>query len=68
MGHDPHKQRPNVKFDGVLSSVMMARVFLSNGSGLQMSTLRNIVLAWVLTLPAAMMLSAFLYILFSKVL
>jgi inorganic phosphate transporter, PiT family len=30
-----------------------------------MSTLRNIALAWVLTLPAAMMLSGSLYWLFS---
>jgi PiT family inorganic phosphate transporter len=51
----------------VLSSGV-AGTMAANGSGLQMSTLRNIVLAWVLTLPAAMMLSAFLYILFSKVL
>ena len=40
----------------------------ANGSGLQMSTLRNIALAWVLTLPAAMLLSATLYVLFSKIL
>jgi phosphate/sulfate permease len=30
-------------------------------SGLQWSTIRNIALAWVLTLPAAMMFSGFLY-------
>src|SRR6201993_3201409 len=36
----------------------------ANGSGLQLSTIRNIALAWVLTLPMAMMLSAGLYILF----
>ena len=36
----------------------------ANGSGLQLSTLRNIVMAWILTLPVAMMLSAGLYILF----
>jgi PiT family inorganic phosphate transporter len=36
----------------------------ANGSGLQLSTIRNIVLAWVLTLPVAMMLSAGLYVLF----
>jgi phosphate/sulfate permease len=30
--------------------------------------LRNIALAWVLTLPAAMILSASLYALFSKIL
>ncbi len=47
----------------VLSSGV-AGTMAANGSGLQLSTLRNIVLAWVLTLPAAMMLSGFLYILF----
>jgi phosphate/sulfate permease len=36
----------------------------ADGSGLQASTLRNIALAWVLTLPMAMMLSGGLYILF----
>ena len=35
--------------------------------GLQMSTVRNIALAWVLTLPASMMLSAVLYWVFSQV-
>jgi inorganic phosphate transporter, PiT family len=50
----------------VLSSGV-AGTMAANGSGLQMSTLRNIVLAWVLTLPAAMMLSGSLYVLFSRV-
>ena len=45
----------------VLSSGV-AGTMAANGSGLQMSTLRNIALAWVLTLPAAMMLSGFLYL------
>jgi PiT family inorganic phosphate transporter len=36
----------------------------ANGSGLQLATIRNIVLAWVLTLPMAMMLSGGLYTLF----
>jgi inorganic phosphate transporter, PiT family len=34
---------------------------LANSSGLQMGTVRNLLLAWVLTLPAAMTLSAFLF-------
>ena len=50
----------------VLSSGV-AGTMAANGSGLQMSTLRNIALAWVLTLPAAMMLSATLYFVFSHV-
>ena len=33
----------------------------ANGSGLQMATVRTIALAWVLTLPAAMLLSGALY-------
>jgi PiT family inorganic phosphate transporter len=40
----------------------------ANGCGLQMATIRNIVLAWVLTLPAAMMISGFLYWSFSQIL
>ena len=40
----------------------------ANGSGLQWSTIRNIALAWVLTLPAAMILSGVLYLLFSRIL
>ena len=47
----------------VLSSGV-AGTMSANGSGLQLSTLRNIVLAWVLTLPVAMMLSGGLYVLF----
>jgi PiT family inorganic phosphate transporter len=47
----------------VLSSGV-AGTMLANGSGLQWSTLRSIALAWVLTLPAAMILSAALYALF----
>jgi PiT family inorganic phosphate transporter len=44
----------------VLSSGI-AGTMAANGSGLQWSTIRNIALAWVLTLPAAMMISGFLY-------
>ncbi|WP_445228472.1 inorganic phosphate transporter [Comamonas sp. MYb396] len=50
----------------VLSSGI-AGVMTANGSGLQASTLRNIALAWVLTLPCAMLLSGSLYWLFSHV-
>jgi PiT family inorganic phosphate transporter len=38
----------------------------ANGSGLQWSTIRNLLMAWVLTLPAAIMLSATLYVIFSR--
>jgi PiT family inorganic phosphate transporter len=37
----------------------------ANGSGLQWGTVRNIVLAWVLTLPAVMLISGLLYWVFS---
>ena len=51
----------------VLSSGI-AGTMAANGSGLQWSTIRNIALAWVLTLPAAMMISGSLYYLFYKLL
>ena len=44
----------------VLSSGV-AGTMAANKSGLQMSTIRNLLMAWVLTLPAAIMLSASLY-------
>jgi PiT family inorganic phosphate transporter len=50
----------------VLSSGV-AGTMAANGSGLQMSTLRNIALAWLLTLPAAMAISASLYWMFSRI-
>src|SRR5262249_26693403 len=50
----------------VLSSGI-AGTMAANGSGLQLATVRNIALAWVLTLPAAMALSGGLYWLFTRV-
>ena len=47
----------------VLSSGV-AGTMAANGSGGQMSTIRSIALAWVLTLPCAMGLSAFLFFVF----
>jgi PiT family inorganic phosphate transporter len=44
----------------ILSSGV-AGTMTANGSGLQMATIRNIVLAWVLTLPAAMLIAGILY-------
>jgi len=49
----------------VLSSGV-AGTMLANSSGLQMSTVRNLLLAWVLTLPAAMTLSGFLFYAFRQ--
>ena len=39
---------------------------MANHSGLQWATVRNLLMAWVLTLPVAMMLSGFLFVAFSK--
>ena len=50
----------------VLSSGI-AGTMAANGSGLQLSTVRNIALAWVLTLPAAMAISGTLYWAFSTI-
>jgi len=47
----------------VLSSGI-AGTMLANGSGMQWGTLRNIALGWVLTLPAAILLSGSLYFVF----
>jgi PiT family inorganic phosphate transporter len=51
----------------VLSSGI-AGTMTANGSGLQLSTVRNIAMAWILTLPAAMLLSGSLYWIFSRLL
>jgi PiT family inorganic phosphate transporter len=44
----------------VLSSGV-AGTMAANRSGLQWGTVRNLLMAWVLTLPAAMVLSGFLF-------
>jgi inorganic phosphate transporter, PiT family len=49
----------------VLSSGI-AGTMTASGSGLQLSTIRNIAMAWVLTLPAAMLISGSLYWIFSR--
>jgi inorganic phosphate transporter, PiT family len=51
----------------VLSSGV-AGAMTANGSGLQWSTIRNLVMAWVLTMPAAILLSGGLYIAFRHLL
>lgn len=50
----------------VLSSGV-AGSMTANGSGLQMRTLRNLAMAWVLTLPAAILLSGGLYWFFTQI-
>jgi PiT family inorganic phosphate transporter len=49
----------------VLSSGV-AGSMAANGSGLQFATVRNLLLAWVLTLPASILLSGTLYFVLSK--
>ncbi|WP_338478265.1 inorganic phosphate transporter [Pseudomonas trivialis] len=49
----------------VLSSGV-AGTMVANGGGLQMRTIRNLLMAWVLTLPAAILLSGSLYWLFTQ--
>jgi PiT family inorganic phosphate transporter len=49
----------------VLSSGV-AGTMAANGSGLQVATLRNMVMAWVLTLPCSMLLAGILYFIFSS--
>jgi PiT family inorganic phosphate transporter len=48
----------------VLSSGV-AGAMAANGSGLQLATIRNMAMAWVLTLPVAILLSGTLYFIFS---
>lgn len=50
----------------VLSSGV-AGAMAANRSGLQASTVRNLLMAWVMTMPAAILLSGSLFWLFSKV-
>jgi PiT family inorganic phosphate transporter len=50
----------------VLSSGV-AGTMAANGSGLQWATIRNMILAWVLTLPASIILSGTLFFLFRQV-
>jgi PiT family inorganic phosphate transporter len=50
----------------VLSSGV-AGTMAANHSGLQWSTVRNLAMAWVLTLPASMVLSGFLFSIFRRV-
>jgi len=50
----------------VLSSGV-AGTMVANGSGMQWSTVRSIAMAWVLTLPAAMILSGILFFIFRHV-
>jgi PiT family inorganic phosphate transporter len=50
----------------VLSSGV-AGTMAANRSGLQMATIRNLLMAWVLTLPAAILLSGSLYFLFTSI-
>ena len=50
----------------VLSSGV-AGTMAANGSGLQWSTIRNMALAWIMTLPAAMAIAGSLYVIFRQI-
>jgi PiT family inorganic phosphate transporter len=50
----------------VLSSGV-AGTMVANGSGMQWSTVRSIAMAWVLTLPAAMIMSGLLFLFFRQI-
>lgn len=50
----------------ILSSGV-AGTMAANKSGLQMSTVRNMLMAWVLTLPCAILLSGLLFVLFRQI-
>ena len=52
-----YKAPPTVE----LRNVCPVAVMFANRSGLQVGTLRNIVLAWVLTLPACVLLGSLLF-------
>jgi inorganic phosphate transporter, PiT family len=50
----------------VLSSGV-AGAMAANGSGLQWATIKNMALAWVMTLPAAMVIAGSLYVIFRQI-
>jgi PiT family inorganic phosphate transporter len=50
----------------VLSSGVAGTMW-ANKSGLQWSTIRNLIMAWVLTLPASILLAAVLYWMFNQI-
>jgi PiT family inorganic phosphate transporter len=50
----------------VLSSGV-AGTMAANKSGLQMSTIRNLLMAWVLTLPVSIVMAGALYMVFAQV-
>ena len=55
-----------VSITHVLSSGV-AGTMAANQSGLQMSTLRSLAIAWVLTLPVSILLAGTLYAIFSHI-
>jgi PiT family inorganic phosphate transporter len=52
---------------GLPLSSGVAGIMAANGGGLQMATVRNLLMAWVLTLPMAVLLSGSLYWLLSHI-
>lgn len=54
-------------YDHACALVGRCRHLAANQSGVQLSTVRNLALAWILTLPAAVILAGGLFGLFSQV-
>lgn len=54
-------------FDHPRAELGVAGTMVANGSGIQKRTLFNLLMAWVLTLPAAMLLAGSLYWLLSHI-
>ena len=50
----------------VLSSGV-AGAMMANGSGLQWGTIKNMALAWIMTLPAAMVIAGSLFVILRQV-
>jgi hypothetical protein len=69
-GPTPPEDRPGfglpVSTTHVLSSGV-AGTMAANGSGIQLGTIRNIAMAWILTLPCAIALSATLFFIFRHI-
>jgi len=65
----PIHRRPTALFlSGSIGWSSVAGTMAANGSGLQTGTIRAIVLAWVLTLPAAMLIAGCLYFILRNIL
>ncbi|HET6554038.1 MAG TPA: inorganic phosphate transporter [Dyella sp.] len=60
-GHQPPVSTTHVLTSGVAGTIA------ANGSGLQWATVRDLLMAWVLTLPASVLLAGVLYLVLRQV-